>query len=402
MKYLVILADGLSDLPIESLSGKTPVMAANTPNIDRLCSMSRLGLLHTVPDSLHPGSEVANMTVMGYDPEKYFTGRGVIEAVAMGVELADTDMAFRCNLVTVENDILKNHSAGHISSEEALELIKYLNSQLGDDNVQFYPGVSYRHLLVIKNGKGKIKAMPPHDYPGSPVKGLLPKSEDDLSLKTVDLVNQLIARSREILNDHPINIKRKEAGKSPANSIWPWSPGYKPQMPTLKEMYGLNSGSVISAVDLIHGIGRLAGLNSIHVEGATGLYTTNYIGKAQAAINALKTTDYVYLHIEAPDEAGHEGDIALKIRTIEDIDAKVVKLILNEIEAGEEITVAFLPDHPTPCELRTHTRDAVPFMIYRPNIKGDSIFEYNEKSAALGSFGTIKGTEFMKLLLNSK
>ncbi|MBN2167559.1 MAG: cofactor-independent phosphoglycerate mutase [Marinilabiliaceae bacterium] len=401
MKYLVVLADGLADEPISELNGLTPVMAAKTPNIDKLCSMSRLGLFKTVPDTLHPGSEVANMTVMGYDAEKFFNGRGVLEAAAMGVELDDTDMAFRCNLISIHDEKILNHSGGHISTEDAGVLIDVLNTELGSDVVKFYKGVSYRHLLVIKNGKGQIQCTPPHDVPGALVTDVLPTAQNVESKSIVSFVNELIAKSRSILESHPINIQRANNGKPKANSIWPWSPGYRPQMPTMNELYGLEKGAVISAVDLIHGIGAYAGLKSIHVEGATGLFDTNYEGKAMAAIEAVKDNDYVYLHIEASDEAGHEGDFMLKIKTIEDIDKKVMKPIIEQlVEGRDDVTIAFLPDHPTPCKLRTHTRDAIPFYIYRPDGKTDGINVYNEQSAKEGSYGVLKGTEFMNVFIN--
>jgi len=401
MKYLVILADGLADEPIAMLNGQTPVMAAKTPNIDHLCSLSRTGSFNTVPESLHPGSEVANMTVMGYDAVKYYNGRGVLEAAAMGVKLNDTDLAFRCNLISIVDEKILNHSGGHITSEEAKVLIDELNSKLGNENIKFYSGVSYRHLLVIKNGKKGLNCTPPHDVPGALVNDVLPKAIDNESSGTSALINELIVKSKQILENHPINIKRIENGKPKANSIWPWSPGYKPQMPTIKEQYGLASGAVISAVDLIHGIGAYAGLESIHVDGATGLFDTNYAGKAEAAIKALDRHDYVYLHIEASDEAGHEGDVKLKVRTIEDIDSKVVKPIIEHlVNNRKDVTIAFLPDHPTPCELRTHTRDAVPFFIYRPNGKSDGVSEYNEQSVKKGTYGTLAGTEFMEVFIH--
>ncbi|MBN2742978.1 MAG: cofactor-independent phosphoglycerate mutase [Marinilabiliaceae bacterium] len=400
MKYLVILADGLADHPIAELNGLTPVMAANTPHIDALCAMSGTGLLNTVPASLHPGSEVANMTVMGYDAEKYYNGRGVLEAAAMGVELDKDDLAFRCNLISIKDDKILNHSAGHISNEEAHILIDALNAEFATDRVRFYPGVSYRHLLVIKNANGLIECTPPHDVPGSAVADVMPSDASGQNKEILNIVTDLIERSQKFLANHPVNIKRAQAGKATANSIWPWSPGYRPQMPTIQQQYGIATGSVISAVDLIHGIGRYAGLQSIQVEGATGLFDTNYAGKAQAAIDALETTDYVYLHIEAPDEAGHEGNVKLKIQTLEDIDQKVVKPVLEKIVNGKNnVTIAFLPDHPTPCALRTHTRDAIPFMIYRPNEKGDQVNEYNEQSVKQGCYGTLNGVEFMQTLV---
>lgn len=401
MKYLIILADGLADNPIESLGGQTVVMAAKTPNIDYLCSLSQCGVLHTVPDSLHPGSEVANMMVMGYDAEKFYNGRAVLEAAAMGVELADNDLAFRCNLISVKDEKILNHSGGHITSEEAAELIDALNEKFANEVVRFYPGVSYRHLLVIKNGKGLPQCTPPHDVPGAPVADVMPKlNGSEEGNATLGLITKLIVESRELLENHPVNQKRAAKGKPTANSIWPWSPGFKPQMPTLKEQYGIRSGAVISAVDLIHGIGKYAGLESLFVEGATGLFDTNYAGKAEAAINAFEKHDFVYLHIEASDEAGHEGDVPLKIRTIEDIDSKVVAPVIERLVKGRnDVAIAFLPDHPTPCELRTHTRAAVPFFIYRPGAKADGIPVYNEESVKAGSYGELRGVEFMHKFL---
>jgi 2,3-bisphosphoglycerate-independent phosphoglycerate mutase len=400
MKYLVVLADGLADNPIASLNGQTVVMAAKTPNIDYLCGLSRCGMFHTVPDSLHPGSEVANMAVMGYDAEKFYNGRGVLEAAAMGVELDDNDLAFRCNLISIKDEKILNHSGGHITSEEATVLIDALNEAFANDVVRFYAGVSYRHLLVIKNGKGLPTCTPPHDVPGSPVADVMPTLNGADGQATLDLITKLIIDSQKVLANHPINQKRAAKGKAIANSIWPWSPGFKPQMPTMKAQYGIKSGAVISAVDLIHGIGRYAGLESIFVEGATGLFDTNYEGKAKAAIDAFDKHDFVYLHIEAPDEAGHEGDIALKIRTIEDIDTKVMATVIDKlVKNRNDVAIAFLPDHPTPCELRTHTRAAVPFFIYKPGETTDSIMEYNEESAKAGSYGEVRGTEFMKAFL---
>ncbi len=400
MKHLVILADGFADRPIEQLGGKTPMMVAQTPHIDQLCQLSKCGYLKTVPDSLHPGSEVANMTIMGYDAEKYYQGRGVLEAAALGIELAPDDLAFRCNLVTVEAAKLMNHSAGHISTEEANELITTLNEQLGNEQVQFYTGVSYRHVLVLKGGKSGVICTPPHDVPGEYVETVLPKPFENND--TVTRLRQLMFASNELLSEHPVNVRRRAAGKPVANMIWPWSPGFRPEMPSLKELYGIEKGAVISAVDLIHGLGRFGGLQSIYVDGATGLYDTNYKGKADAALKALDDGhDYVFLHIEASDEAGHEGDVELKIKTLEDIDQFVVKPILEYYSKhNEELSIAFLPDHPTPCEIRTHTRDNVPFMICRPGSQPDGILVYNEESVLEGAFGFLNQTEFMKVLLS--
>lgn len=398
MKHLVILADGFADNPIERLGGKTPMMVAKTPNTDKLCSISKTGYVKTVPDSLHPGSEVANMTIMGYDAEKYYEGRGVLEAAALNIDLEPEDLVFRCNLITEGEGKIVNHSGGHVSTEEAKELMSALNDQLGSDKVIFYPGVSYRHVLIIKGGKNEgLHCTPPHDVPGELVDNVLPKG--DSTNETIGILRELIYKSKDLLENHPVNVKRAKEGKPVANMVWPWSAGFRPKMPTLIDLYGIKNGAVISAVDLMHGIGKLGGLNSIFVEGATGLYTTNYAGKAEAALNALGEYDYVYLHIEAPDEAGHEGDVELKIRTLEDIDKYVVAPVLKYIEKNKDLSVAYLPDHPTPCELRTHTRADVPFMIHRPGVEPDAIQEYNETSVLKGDFGFTDQTEFMKLLL---
>lgn len=390
----------MSDEPLKDFDNLTPLQMAKKPHIDWLAQNGQSGQFKTVPETMHPGSEIANMAVLGYDVEKVFEGRGVIEAASIGVEILPGDMGMRCNLVCIEGDVLKNHSAGHISNEEAAELIQFLEENLGDEIVKFYSGVSYRNLLVIKGGVKDFDCTPPHDIPGHVFKPLLPKSKTDEAQKTSDLITYLIMKSQELLENHPINIKRKAEGKDPANSIWPWSPGYKPAMPTLKEMFGIEKSAVISAVDLIQGIGVYAGMKVIHVEGATGLYDTNYEGKAEAAIEALKENDFVYLHIEASDEAGHEGDVELKTKTIEYLDSRVVKYILEETEKMEdEVAIAILPDHPTPCALKTHTRDAVPFTIYKPGNQPDKVAVYDEFDTKNGAFGIIKGNEFIKTFL---
>jgi 2,3-bisphosphoglycerate-independent phosphoglycerate mutase len=400
MKYIIILGDGMSDEPLENYGGKTPLQMANKPHIDWLAEHGKSGLFTTVPATMHPGSEIANMAVLGYDVEKVFEGRGVLEAASMGVEIQPGDLALRCNLLTIEDEKIKNHSGGHISTSEAAELIHFLNEKLGSETIRFYPGVSYRHLLIIKNGIKDLKCTPPHDVTGTPFRDVLIQSKTGKANETADSLNQLILKSQQLLENHPVNIKRKSIGKDPANSIWPWSPGYKPAMPTLKEMFGIEKSAVISAVDLLHGIGVYAGMEVIHVEGATGLYDTNYEGKAQAAIEALKTNDLVYLHIEASDEAGHEGDVELKTRTIEYLDQRVVKYIIEETrKLNEPVSIAILPDHPTPCALKTHTHDPVPFTIYYPGIEPDNVKVYDEFSVKKGAFGTIKGNQFIKIFL---
>ena len=398
MKYMIILGDGMADLPIESLGNKTPLMAADKPHIDYLARMGRNGKFATVPPDMPPGSEIANMAVLGYDVKKVFQGRGVLEAASMGVELGPDDLGMRCNLICIEHEKIKNHSAGHISNEEAHELITFLQEKLGTDRITFYPGVSYRHLLVIRGGKNDLHCTPPHDVPGTPFREVLPTPKTN-QMGTTELVTQLILQSQELLADHPVNVKRREAGKDSANSIWPWSPGNKPAMKTLQEEFGIK-GAMISAVDLLYGIGIYAGMTPIKVPGSTGLYNTNYEGKAKAAIDALRDHDLVYLHIEASDEAGHEGDAPLKKRTIEYLDHRVVKYILEETRKMEEdVVIAITPDHATPCALKTHTHDPVPFLIYHPGREGDAVDRYDEEAAENGSYGLIRGDEFIRALL---
>ena len=400
MKYIIILGDGMSDQPEIEHGGLTPLMAAHIPNIDKLAELGRSGLLKTIPEKLHPGSEVANLAVLGYDVEAVFEGRGVIEAASMGVQLEPGDLALRCNLICVADEKIKNHSAGHISTAEAIELITYLDEELGNEKIKFYSGVSYRHLLVIKGGNKSLECIPPHDVTGTAVNDVLPSATNESGEETAQLLLDLIQKSQQLLKCHPVNIRRKMDGKDMANSIWPWSPGYKPAMKTLKEMFGVKSGAVISAVDLIQGIGIYAGLDVIKVEGATGLYDTNYEGKAKAALEALKSHDFVYLHIEASDEAGHEGDYDLKLKTIEYLDNRIVKYLVDEIaKMDEPVTIAVLPDHPTPWKLKTHTRDAVPFLIWYPGIQPDEVSQYDELSARKGSYGVLESRQFMMELL---
>ena len=400
MKYIIVLGDGMADEPLAAYGGKTPLQMAEKPVIDSLAKKGRTGLLKTVPEDMHPGSEIANMSVLGYDVAKVFEGRGVLEAASIGVTLEENDLALRCNLLTIENENIKNHSAGHISNAEAYELIEFLNKKLGNEIIKFYPGVSYRHLLVIKGGKKYMNCIPPHDVPGKPFRPCLVKAENEESAATAKLLNYLILRSQALLAEHPVNLSRKAAGKEVANSIWPWSPGYRPQMPTLKELFGIEKSAVISAVDLIQGIGVYAGMDVIKVEGATGLYDTNYEGKAKATIDALKDHDLVYLHVEASDEAGHEGDVELKTKTISYLDSRIVKYLVEQTEKMDEpVTIAVLPDHPTPCATKIHTRAAVPFIIYKPGESPDNAQFYDEFEVAKGSYGTLKGDQFMKALL---
>ncbi|MTU72702.1 cofactor-independent phosphoglycerate mutase [Parabacteroides merdae] len=400
MKSIIILGDGMADEPIEALGGKTPMQYADTPYMDKLAEMGVSGRMKTVADGFHPGSEVANMAVLGYDLPTVYEGRGVLEAASIGYDLKPSEMAMRCNLICVEGDILKNHSSGHITTEEADELIRFLNEKLGSDRIHFYTGVSYRHLLVVKGGDKRLDCTPPHDVPLHPFRPLMIKPEAPEAQETADLLNNLILQSQEILKDHPVNLQRIAAGKDPANSIWPWSPGYRPAMQTMQEMYGFKQGSVISAVDLIRGIGVYAGLEVIDVEGATGLYDTNYEGKAHAALEALKTNDFVYLHVEASDEAGHEGDVDLKIRTIENLDKRAIGILFEELQKWDEpVAIAVLPDHPTPCAIRTHTNTPVPFLIYKPGQEPDSVTRFDEFSVLEGKHGILEKDEFIKELL---
>ena len=403
MKHIIILGDGMADHPLPQLGGRTLLQAAHTPWMDLLARQGRNGRLVTVAPGFHPGSEVANMSVLGYDLPTVYEGRGPLEAASIGVDLAPGDMAMRCNLVCLEGDLLKNHSAGHITTEEADTLIRFLQERLGDERVHFYTGVQYRHLLVIRGGDKRLDCTPPHDVPLQPWRPLLPKAECPEAQQTADLLDTLILRSQDLLRDHPLNKQRIAQGKDPANSIWPWSPGYRPQMEPFSARFPqVRSGAVITAVDLIRGIGRYAGLRRIDVPGATGLYDTNYEGKVRAALDALRTDDFVYLHIEASDEAGHEGDIALKRQTIEDLDSRVVGPIYEAVKDWPEpVAIAVLPDHPTPCEVRTHTAEPVPFLVWHPGIEPDAVQTFDEVAACDGSYGLLKEDQFINTFMNA-
>lgn len=410
MKHIIILGDGMADWAVDELDGKTLLQAAHTPYMDLLARMGRTGRLVTVAQGFHPGSEVANMSVLGYNLPKVYEGRGPLEAASIGVDLKPGEMAMRCNIICIEGDKIKNHSAGHITTEEADVLVKYLEEKPGDDRVKFYTGVQYRHLLVIKGGDKRIECTPPHDVPLQPFRPLMvkpmpgtediDKPEGEATLtpsQTADLINDLIMRSQELLKDHPVNLKRMAEGKDPANSIWPWSPGYRPRMERLADKFPqVKRGAVISAVDLINGIGYYAGLRRLNVEGATGLYDTNYENKVAAALEALKTDDFVYLHVEASDEAGHEGNVALKIKTIENLDSRAVGPIYEAVKDWDEpVAIAVLPDHPTPCKLRTHTAEPVPFLMWYPGIEPDEVQTFDEVAACNGVYGLMKEDEFI-------
>ncbi len=404
MKYIIILGDGMAGLPLDELGGKSTLQMARKPSIDTLARLGRSGVVTTVPEHYTPGSEIANLSVLGYNLDRVFEGRGSLEAASMGIEIEEGEMAMRCNLITIdESGCIKNHSAGHISTQEADTLIKYLSKELSDDDLSLFTGISYRHLLKLKGGNKAIECTPPHDVPGTPFRQVMIKAQTTEAEATATKLNDIILRSQALLSTHPVNLKRVAEGKEPANSLWFWSPGYRPQMERLSDKYNIKSGSVISAVDLIRGIGVLAGLRVIEVEGATGLYDTNYEGKAAAAIEALRSDDFVYLHIEASDEAGHEGDAELKIRTIEYLSERIVAPIMEAAKSLDEpLTIAVLPDHPTPCAIKTHTREAVPFIIYNPTLTPDSVTTYDEQAAREGIYGELIGEEFILTLLEKR
>lgn len=433
MKHIVILGDGMADWKVESLGDKTLLQYADTPYMDMLARQGRTGMLKTVQDGFHPGSEVANSSILGYDQNEVYEGRGPLEAASIGVQLADDDMAIRCNIICIEGDHIKNHSCGRLETEEGDVLIKYLQEHLakdpeivakyGADCVHFYTGVQYRHLLVIKGGSKHIKCTPPHDVPLQPWRPLIVQPDNDAAAahpeentaltpeQTADLINELIVKSQALLSQHPLNLQRVNEGKDPANSIWPWAGGYRPHMVPLTTTFPqIKRGAVITAVDLIRGIGSLAGLRVIDVEGATGLYDTNYEGKAQAAIEALKTDDFVYLHVEASDEAGHDGDLDLKLQTIVNLDKRAIGPIYEAVKdwgkAGtpdadkEPVAIAVLPDHPTPVAHRTHTNEPIPFLIWAPGIEADTVQTFDEDSCKSGSYGQLEKDGFIKAFMN--
>jgi len=390
MKYIVLVGDGMADYPIPEIGGLTPLQAADTPNMDFIAKHGKCGLAKTVPDNKPPGSDVANLSIMGYDPDKYYSGRGPLEAASIGINLEKDDIAFRCNLITEKNGLLADYSSGHITSEEAGILIKAIDKELGG-SCRFHAGVSYRHLLVMKRAEFS-QCTPPHDVVGQSVEDVLPQGEDS------EFLISLIRASKPILENHEVNIKRKKAGKNPANLIWPWGQGKAPAMPFFKDIFGV-SGSIISAVDLLKGIGKYSGLDIIDVPGATGYLDTNFSGKAQYALDSLKERDFVLVHVEAPDEAGHMGNIEAKIKAISDFDEKVVGGLLNELGGFGDYRIMVLPDHPTPISIKTHTREPVPFAIYSSIESADYVKRFDEFAAKEGIFGLIEGHRLMDLLI---
>ncbi len=421
MKRVIILGDGMADLPVERLGGKTLLQYAHKPMMDQLAREGRCGRLVTVPEGFPPGSEVANTAILGYDLNTVYEGRGPLEAASIGYEMADDDFAIRCNIITLEDGKIITHNGGNLETDDADVLIKYLNETLakpinereGCERVKFITGIQYRHLLVIKGGNKHIVCAPPHDHPNEAWRELLVRPEnseyseyseysDNCRLspqQTADLINEMILRSQELLVKHPYNLAKAAKGERQANSIWPWSGGYRPSMKTLMQQYPeIKSGTVISAVDLIRGIGHYAGLKIVEVPGATGLANTNYEGKAQAAIDALEHDDFVFVHVEASDEAGHDGDLELKLKTIEYLDQRLIAPIYNKVK-DKDVCIAVLPDHLTPVEQRIHVGQPVPFLIWYRGIEADDVQQYDEVSCVSGSYGLLKLDEFMKVLM---
>jgi len=405
MKYVIIVGDGMADYPVKSLGGKTPLMVARTPHMDWMAKQGEIGLVRTIPDGFNPGSEIANLSIFGYNPIRYYTGRGPLEAASLGVKLAADDIAFRCNLVTLKFQgnkiVMEDFSAGHITNEEAKKVIIDLNKEMATNEIRFYAGVSYRHLMVLKNGAakfsnlGKLEIAPPHDLIGKEISAFLPQMREP--------VLTLMKESQRLLKNHPVNQARGAKGLPPANSIWLWGQGPSPKMITLKERFGMD-GYVISAVHLIKGIGILAGLEVLEVPGITGYFDTNYDGKAQYALRGLREKDFVYVHVEAPDEAGHMGDLRLKIEAIEVFDEKIVGAILKGIKEFKRYKVLVLPDHPTPLSVRTHTADPVPYVIYSNEDAATSAHgkTFDEVSAGLSGISIEKGFELIERFLNPR
>jgi 2,3-bisphosphoglycerate-independent phosphoglycerate mutase len=394
MKYVILVGDGMGDYPVTELVGKTPLQAAATPHLDALARQGELGCARTIPPGKEPGSDTANLAIMGYDPERYHTGRAPLEAAALGVDLGPEEVAFRCNLVTLRHEdsrlFMEDYSAGHITSGEAKELITALEATLGRDGCHFFPGVSYRHLLVWREGDAAWRTYPPHDWSGQEVSHLMSPEAQPLW--------DLVRASWPVLKDQPVNRSRLAADQKPATSIWLWGQGRPPQMPTLQERFGL-TGAVISAVDLIRGIGKYAGLSSILVPGATGFLDTNYAGKVAAALEALQELDLVFVHVEAPDEAGHSGKLSLKLQAIEDFDAKVVGPMLAGLQKLGDFRLLVLCDHLTPLALRTHTDEPVPYILYDSRIAANQSRPYTEAAAQATGLLLEHGADLLPRLL---
>jgi len=404
MKYVVFLIDGMADDPLPELGGKTPLEAARTPTLDELAKNAQFGTFVTLPDAFPTSSDVANMSVLGWDLATAYTGRGAIESYGLGVPLDDETVAFRMNIITVKDDIIEDYSAGHISEPEAAEIVAFLAEKLGSDKVRLQKGVSYRHVLYLKG-----KEFSPHvayDKPdsshGLKWREILPRATTPEAEPTADLLRRLILKSQDLLEDHPVNQKRRSMGKNPANLIWPWSGGRKPQIPSFEKLHG-KKGSIISAVDVILGLGLLGEMESLRPEGATGFLDTNYENKARAGVDMLRRNDFVYIHVEAVDECGHLGDLPNKIKGIEDCDARLIKVFLEEYRLvhTDKLRIMVLPDHPVPVKLRKHTRDAVPFMVTGEGVTGDAkLKSYSETTCAQGRYLGLRGRGLMDLLFS--
>ena len=402
MKYIIILGDGMADYPVAELNGKTPLMVARTPYMDQIAKEGITGLFQTIESDMNTGSAVANLSVLGYDPRKTFQGRGVLKAASLGVELSESDMAMRVNLVCIENHKIRSHSAGHIRDDEAGQLINDLKNHFKDWNLHLTQGLSYRHLLVIPRGNPNIECAPPHDNIGKPVSDIMVKPLSEEAVQTAELLNKMIHQSYQFLDNHPVNKKRLSESQQPANALWPWSPGKKPEMDSFEKRFQMK-GAIISAVDLIKGLAIYAQMDVIPVEGATGLYDTNYEGKAAACVKALEDHDFVYVHVEAADEAGHDRNLQLKIKCIEDLDQRLIKNVMNALEKkNEEFVIAVLPDHPTPLIHGAHVRDPVPVAIRNLSLTPDPVDRYDEESVKSGRLGMLRGSEFIELVLEKR
>ncbi len=399
MKYLLVVGDGMADYPVPELDRRTPLQAAYKPNMDMIAAKGCSGLLRTVPDGLTPGSGTAILSVLGYDPERFYAGRGPFEAASRNIKLDEDDVAFRCNIITEKNGILVDYSADHITNSESTQLIETVKNnfeKLGE--VEFFAGLGYRHFLILRNYLPSeiVECILPHDAIGLKISKILPRAKSEETESTAAMLSKMILDSKYVLDNHPINVARRKAGKGVGNMIWPWGGGKKPIMPTLREKFGIKA-AVISAVDLVKGIGVYTGMEVVDVPGATGLYDTNYEGKAEFALRALEDCDLVFVHVEAPDEAGHSRDYKLKVKAIEDLDRRLIGKLLNGLK--KEYTIAVLPDHPTPIKIGTHSRDPVPFAFCSPSVEPDGVKKFDEVSAKKGKFGTIDGTSFMPLFL---
>ena len=396
MKYVVVIGDGMADNPIKELDDQTVLQRAEIPNMDLIASNGVSGLLKTVPEGMTPGSDVANLSIMGYNPEKYYTGRGPLEAPSIGANLSNGEVAFRCNFITTDSKCINDFTAGHISTMESSELIETLNQKFRNYG-KFYLGTSYRHLFVFNDVKSaELQSTPPHDIVGESVDENFLKPEKDAN---AILLNRIMNESHDILKKHPLNVKREAEGKNPANMIWLWGQGVKPSMPHFKDKYGLK-GATITGVDLLKGLGYFLGLTNVNVPGANGYYDTDYCGKANGAIKALENHDLVFVHVEAPDEAGHAGDLKEKLTAIERIDKRILGKLLDELPKFNDYAITIFPDHATPLSIKTHTTDPVPYSMYSTNGTKDYIERYDEFSAGNGAMGLLPGYQFMKNFLN--